>query len=67
LVRDADGRVRWRRTGVSATAPGTGPTDSRPPLASLVLSGDTQTEAVAITGYIFMAKDRGRRSAFGLR
>jgi hypothetical protein len=52
---------------VSATAPGTGPTDSRPPLASLVLSGDTQTEAVAITGYIFMAKDRGRRSAFGLR
>jgi len=46
---------------------GNGPTDSRPPLASLALSGDTQTEAIAITGYIFMAKDRGRRSAFGLR
>ena len=31
--------------------------ESKPPLASLVLSGDTQSEAVAITDYLFMAKD----------
>ena len=33
------------------------PADGKPPLASLVLSGDQQTEAEAITDYIFMAKD----------
>lgn len=31
--------------------------DGKPPLASLVLSGDAQTEAVAITDFVFMAKD----------
>jgi alkyl sulfatase BDS1-like metallo-beta-lactamase superfamily hydrolase len=31
--------------------------DSKPALASLVLSGDDQKEAVAITDFIFMAKD----------
>ena len=31
--------------------------DGAPPLASLVTAGDNQTEAVAITDYIFMAKD----------
>jgi glyoxylase-like metal-dependent hydrolase (beta-lactamase superfamily II) len=30
---------------------------SKPPLASLVLAGDQQTEAEAITDFIFMAKD----------
>lgn len=33
------------------------PTDSKPPLAGMVLAGDQQTEAVAITDFIFMAKD----------
>ncbi|TAL02286.1 MAG: MBL fold metallo-hydrolase [Rhodospirillaceae bacterium] len=31
--------------------------DGNPPLASLVLAGDGQTEAVAITDFIYMAKD----------
>ncbi len=31
--------------------------DGKPPLASLVLAGDEQVEAVAITDFIFMAKD----------
>ena len=31
--------------------------DEAPPLANLVLAGDQQTEAVAITDFIFMAKD----------
>lgn len=31
--------------------------DGKPPLASLVLAGDEQKEAVAITDFIFMAKD----------
>ncbi|MGB8363300.1 MAG: alkyl sulfatase dimerization domain-containing protein [Rhizomicrobium sp.] len=31
--------------------------DDKPPLAGLVLAGETQAEAVAITDYIFMAKD----------
>jgi alkyl sulfatase BDS1-like metallo-beta-lactamase superfamily hydrolase len=31
--------------------------DDKPPLAGLVLSGDQQTEAQAITDFIFMAKD----------
>jgi glyoxylase-like metal-dependent hydrolase (beta-lactamase superfamily II) len=31
--------------------------DAGPPLAGLVLAGDSQTEAVAITDFIFMAKD----------
>ena len=33
------------------------PAPSQPPLASLVLAGDQQTEAEAITDFIFMAKD----------
>lgn len=32
-------------------------TDDKPPLASLVLAGEGQTEAVAITDFIFMVKD----------
>jgi alkyl sulfatase BDS1-like metallo-beta-lactamase superfamily hydrolase len=34
-----------------------GPEDGKPPLANLVLAGAGQTEAEAITDYIFMAKD----------
>jgi alkyl sulfatase BDS1-like metallo-beta-lactamase superfamily hydrolase len=33
------------------------PAKEAPPLANLVLAGDQQTEAVAITDFIFMAKD----------
>lgn len=33
------------------------PADGKPPLASLVLAGDQQTEAERITDFIFMAKD----------
>ena len=33
------------------------PAKEAPPLASLVLAGDQQTEAVAITDFIFMARD----------
>jgi glyoxylase-like metal-dependent hydrolase (beta-lactamase superfamily II) len=33
------------------------PAPGQPPLANLVLAGDQQTEAVAITDFIFMAKD----------
>lgn len=32
-------------------------TQAKPPLASLVRAGDAQTEAVAITDFVFMAKD----------
>lgn len=35
----------------------TTPADNKPPLANLVLSGDQQKEAEAITDFIFMAKD----------
>ena len=42
---------------MSGAQPAVEPPDGEPPLASLVLSGETQTEAVPITGYIFMAKD----------
>jgi alkyl sulfatase BDS1-like metallo-beta-lactamase superfamily hydrolase len=34
-----------------------GPEDGKPPLAGLVLAGDQQKEAQAITDFIFMAKD----------
>jgi alkyl sulfatase BDS1-like metallo-beta-lactamase superfamily hydrolase len=33
------------------------PSDGKPPLASMVLAGDHQTEAARITDFIFMAKD----------
>jgi len=33
------------------------PSDSKPPLASMVLAGEQQTEAEPITDFIFMAKD----------
>lgn len=42
---------------MSATTAGMRPDDGKPPLATLVLSGETQTEAVAVTDHIFMAKD----------
>jgi glyoxylase-like metal-dependent hydrolase (beta-lactamase superfamily II) len=42
---------------MSGTKPAVKLEDGKPPLASLVLSGETQTEAVPITDYIFMAKD----------
>jgi glyoxylase-like metal-dependent hydrolase (beta-lactamase superfamily II) len=44
---------------MSTAAPTQGDTarNTPPPLASLVRSGDAQTEAVAITDFVFMAKD----------
>jgi alkyl sulfatase BDS1-like metallo-beta-lactamase superfamily hydrolase len=33
------------------------PAQEKPPLASLVLQGDAQAEAIAITDFVFMAKD----------